>query len=1145
MAAEFVHLHLHTQYSLLDGTNRIDDLMARVKELGMPAVGITDHGNMFGAVKFHQAARRAGVKPIIGCEVYVAPGSRHDRGNGRGGARSWHMVLLAQNEKGYKNLCELVTAGFTEGMYYYPRIDRELLESRAEGLICTSACLRGEVNDALLKDNRAAALEAATFYKELFPGRFYLEIQDHGMEEDRKVVPEVISLAKELDLPLIATNDTHYLNRGDHQFQEVLICVQTGKTLNDEKRMKIKSEEFYLKTADEMEALFPEAPEALSNSLAIAEQCNFEFNFGGNHYPDFETPEGETKKSLLRKLAEEGLDERLVQLSIGDEEAGRYRGRLAMELDVINSQDYEGYFLIVSDFIRYAKSEGIPVGPGRGSAAGSVAAYALGITGIDPIRYSLLFERFLNPERISPPDIDIDFCMDRRDEVIRYVQEKYGSENVCQIITFGSMLAKGVLRDVGRVMDMAYGEVDRIAKLVPNELKITLEDALQKEPRLKEAAARDPKIQKLIQTSRHLEGNIRHAGTHAAGVVIAPSRLTNFVPLYKSTGSGGELVTQFDMKDVEGLGLLKMDFLGLKTLTVLDRAVNLIRGLGEEVNLERLSLDDAETYRLLSSGRTTGIFQLESRGIREYLRKLAPSAFEDLIAMVALYRPGPLNSGMVDTFIKRKQGREEINYYFDELKPILESTYGVMIYQEQVMQISAALSGFSLGRADVLRKAMGKKSPELMAEQMRDFVEGAVERKKDRKKVEHLWDQIQQFAGYGFNKSHSAAYALIAYQTAYLKAHYPREFMAALLTCDRDNADKVIKDIAECREMGIVVLPPDLNASEKDFIVEGTSIRFGLAAVKNVGEGMVDAILESRGTGGPFGSLVDFCRRVDHKQLNRRAVESLIKAGAADSLNLGRAKAVAALEAVMEATARERKSVAAGQASLFSGEDDSLAAFPLPDVPEWADKDRLGFEREVLGFYVSGHPLSDFEEVIRRFTNMDSRRLGEIESSRKVRMAGLIRSSKARITRAGRRMATLLVEDQEGTADMTMFPQVFEQNYLVLDTEEPVFIEGNAEVSDDGIQVLIQSIGLLSEWEKYNAKRMVLQIHPEEQGFSGLSAVRDVLTRHPGDCPVSLFVHFDDREVEISTGKNFVVAPTDELSAELGNLVGAEAVYFE
>ena len=917
MPSEFVHLHLHSQYSLLDGATRIDDLVQRAAELGQPAVALTDHGNMFGAVKFYEAARRAGVKPIIGCEVYVAPGSRFDKGTTNGGGRAYHMLLLAQNQTGYNNLCELVTRGFTEGMYYFPRIDRELLTRHAEGLICTSACLRGEVNDHLLHGRDEAAREAAGFYKDLFPGRYYLELQDHGMEEDERVIPKVIALSKEMGLPLVATNDVHYLDKGDHSAQEVLICIQTGKTLNDPNRMKIKSEEFYLKDAAEMEALFDEAPEALTNTLVIAEQCNFDFSFGEAHYPDFQTPDGSGKKEYLRRTAEEGLARKLTQFEIEGAEAERYRERLKMELGVINSQNYEGYFLIVSDFIRYAKEQGIPVGPGRGSAAGSLAAYSLGITGIDPIKYSLLFERFLNPERISPPDVDIDFCMDRRDEVIRYVQEKYGRENVCQIITFGSMLAKGVLRDVGRVMDMPYGEVDRIAKLVPNELKITLDDAMKKEPRLRDTVARDPKVGGLMSTARKLEGNIRHAGTHAAGVVIAPSKLTDFVPLYKA--SGGEMMTQFDMKDIEEIGLLKMDFLGLKTLTVLERAVNLVRDGGGELDLETLALDDAETYRLLAEGKTTGIFQLESRGIREYLRKLVPTTFEDLIAMVALYRPGPLESGMVDAFINRKHGREKIDYFFDELQTILGGTYGVMVYQEQVMQISNALSGFSLGRADMLRKAMGKKSQKLMAEQQADFVDGAVARGHDRKKVQSLWDQIEKFAGYGFNKSHSAAYALIAYRTAYMKTHHPREFMSALLTCDRENADKVIKDIAECRSMKIAVLPPDVNASQKDFTVEEESIRFGLAAVKNVGEGLVDAVLAGRNEEGPFANLGDFCRRVEHRHLNRRALESLIKAAAFDSLGVGRAQATASLDIVLEAADSQPKKRRRGAGLLVRG----------------------------------------------------------------------------------------------------------------------------------------------------------------------------------------------------------------------------------
>ncbi len=1143
MPAEFVHLHLHSQYSLLDGTTRIDDLVKRAAGLGQPAVALTDHGNMFGAVKFYEAAKNAGVKPIVGCEVYVAPGSRFEKGGRNGGGRAYHMLLLAQNRTGYNNLCELVTRGFTEGMYYFPRVDRELLARHAEGLICTSACLRGEVNDHLLYGRPEAAREAAEFYKELFPGRYYLELQDHGMKEDREVIPKILDLAKEMELPLVATNDVHYLDKGDHGAQEVLICIQTGKTLNDPNRMSIKSEEFYMKDAAEMEALFGETPEALANTLAIAEQCDFEFDFGAAHYPDFKTPDGVDKKEYLARAAEEGLARKLARFGIEGAEAERYRERLRMELEVISGQNYEGYFLIVSDFIRHAKEQGIPVGPGRGSAAGSLAAYALNITGIDPLKYSLLFERFLNPDRISPPDVDIDFCMDRRDEVIRYVQEKYGRDNVCQIITFGSMLAKGVLRDVGRVMDMPYGEVDRIAKLVPNELRITLEDAMKKEPRLRDTVSRDPRVSGLMDTARKLEGNIRHAGTHAAGVVIAPSRLTDFVPLYQA--SGGEVMTQFDMKDIDELGLLKMDFLGLKTLTVLDRAERLVREGGGALDIETLPLDDAATYRLLAGGRTTGIFQLESRGIREYLRKLAPTTFEDLIAMVALYRPGPLDSGMVDAFIDRKHGRARVDYFFEELRPILESTYGVMVYQEQVMQISNALSGFSLGRADVLRKAMGKKSAELMAEQRSDFVEGAAARGHERSKVESLWDQIQQFAGYGFNKSHSAAYALIAYRTAYMKAHHPHEFMSALLTCDRESADKVIKDIAECRSMKIPVLPPDVNASQKDFTVEADAIRFGLAAVKNVGEGLVDAILTSRSEDGPFEGLEDFCRRVDHQHLNRRALESLIKAAAFDSSGIGRAQATAALDVVLEAAVREQKSAAAGQGSLFGGEQAPRSALHLPETAEWEDKVRLASEREVLGFYVSGHPLDDHREIVECFTNIDTLRLAEASNGRKIRMAGLVRSFRLRTTRSGRRMANFVLEDQVGTAEMTVFPDVFENCHEILESEEPVLVEGAAEVSDDGVQVMARAIEPLAGVEVSRASRVLIDLGPECRAPNRLQSIREALARHPGDCAVHFTLRLPDREVRIEAGREYVVAPTTALTAELGELTGAGAVRFE
>ena len=1144
LSNDFVHLHLHSQYSLLDGTTRINDLVRRVEELGMPAVALTDHGNMFGALKFYKEAKKVGIKPIIGCEVYVAPGSRLEKGHGRSSAsRSYHMVLLVQNDVGYKNLCSLVTSGFTEGMYYFPRIDREILAQHSDGLICTTACLRGEVNDHLLKGDYESAQETVSFYKNLFPDRFYIELQDHGLEEDKKLIPEAVKIAREFELPLIATNDVHYLMKGDHQVQEVLICVQTGKTLSDPDRMKIKSNEFYLKSAEDMGLLFKDYPEALDNTLLIAEECTFSFNFHDTHYPSLDLPHNQTLKDKITSLSEEGLEKRFQELELDPSQISLYRERLSTELEVITSQGYEGYFLIVTDFIEYAKDHGIPVGPGRGSAAGSLVAFALGITGIDPIEYGLLFERFLNPERVSPPDIDIDFCVERRDEVIRYVQEKYGSNNVSQIITFGSMLARGVIRDVGRVMGIPYGEVDRIAKLIPNELNITLEDAINKEPRMKDALKKDPLVRNLMDTAQKLEGNIRHAGTHAAGVVIAPSELTDYVPLYKP--SGGEIVSQYDMSDIEELGLLKMDFLGLKTLTVIEKCINLISSEDKKFKIEELPLDDSKTFSLLSDGKTTGIFQLESGGIREYLKKLSPSSFEDLIAMVALYRPGPLNSGMVDAFIDRKHGRVDFDYFFEELTPVLESTYGVMVYQEQVMQISNILAGFSLGRADILRKAMGKKNESLMTEQMNDFVEGALERNHNRKKVEELWNQIEKFAGYGFNKSHSAAYALIAYRTAFLKTHYPQQFMAALLTCDSDNPDKVIKDIAECRQMNISVLPPNINVSMKDFIVEENSIRFGLAAVKNVGSSLVSSVIKNREFDGAFKSLEDFCFRINYKDFNRRSLESLIKACSFDSIIENRARSVDSIEQILEVASRRQQSIAVGQGSLFASNGSEDFQIQGSQVEDWSDKERLVYEREVLGFYVSGHPLDDWEKIISKFTNTNSQMLSQISGTKKIRMAGIIRSSKMRTTRMGRRMANFTLEDRDGTSEMTVFPDVFENCYNFFDSEEPVLVIGNVESSDERVQVIVQSIEFLHEAEKNHAKKVVLQINESNFSFNKLEAVKEVLSRFPGICPVCLSVSLSNQEVLVEAGPNFVVEPCEKLSAELMSLVGTGSVYFE
>ena len=922
--ANFVHLHLHTQYSLLDGAIRPSALIDRALEFNMPAVAVTDHGNVFGALEFYNLARKKGIKPIIGCEVYVAAGSRHDRTPPvRGGAGAYHLILLVKNQKGYRNLCRLLTLAYTEGFYYRPRVDKELLAEHNEGLIALSACLHGEVSHNLSGGRVREAEEAARLYRDIFRDRrFFLELQHNGMEEQEKVNQGLLEVSRNCDVPVVATNDCHYLRKEDSKYHDILICIQTGKTVADTNRLKFATDEFYFKSPEEMAAAFSDVPEAVANTIEIAERCNLEFDLGEHHLPEFPVPPGRTLESMLEEKAKAGLEARLKAMDGGDGQDGeggvkwRYYERLVKELKVIEGMGFAGYFLIVTDFIEYARSQGIPVGPGRGSAAGSLVAWSLGITNLDPIRYNLLFERFLNPDRISLPDIDIDFCFERRDEVIKYVTEKYGADNVTQIITFGQMKARAVIRDVGRVLDMPYGEVDRIAKLVPPTLNITLKEALAGEPKLKKLVDEDPRVAELMDAAIALEGLPRHASTHAAGVVISNLPLVEYLPLYK--GTKDEVVTtQFSMKDVERIGLVKFDFLGLKTLTVIDKALKHIKASrGDELDIDSIPLDDDETYALVASGCSNGIFQLESSGMKELLRKLKPTCFEDLIAAVALYRPGPLQSGMVDDFIKRKHGRVPVVYDLDEVKPILETTYGVMVYQEQVMEIARVLAGYTPGDADVLRKAMGKKIPEEMLKQRARFLDGAKKNKLPRAKAEKIFDLMAKFAGYGFNKSHSAAYALIAYQTAYLKAHYPVEFMAALLSSDMDNTDQVVKYINECRDMNIAVEPPDINGSAREFTVSGPVIRFGLGAVKNVGASAIEEILNLREE-GPFASLVDFLVRVDGRKVNRKVTESLIKSGAFDFTGKPRALLFASLEPAMEAAATVQRDRDSGQHSIF------------------------------------------------------------------------------------------------------------------------------------------------------------------------------------------------------------------------------------
>jgi DNA polymerase-3 subunit alpha len=920
MSTPYVHLHCHTAYSLLDGAIRLPDLMSRAKELDLPAVCMTDHGNMFGAVNFYQYALKAGIQPVIGCECYVAPGDRTVHKTQPGQEVAYHLVLLARNLEGYQNLVRMVSLAYLEGFYYKPRIDLELLRQNNKGLIGLSACLHGQVPHLLMQERAEEAEEAAKVYAEILgQDNFYLELQDCGLPEQKKVNPGMIDLANKLGLGLVVTNDCHYLKREDHDAHDALLCIQTGKFVSDTERMSM-GPELYFKSADEMKLLFPDLPEAYSNTADIAKRCEFELPLGKLRFPVYPLANGETAEQVLVRLAQEGLLKRLADMERLGRELDRkvYEERLEYELDVLQTMGFAGYFLVVSDFINWAKDHGVPVGPGRGSAAGSLVAYAMRITDLDPIRYGLIFERFLNIERKSMPDIDVDFCMDRRLEVLDYVSEKYGKQNVAQIITFGSMKARAVVRDVGRVLGIPYNDVDHIAKLVPDELKMTIDKALDMEPRLTDRMNEDPNVKQLIKIARSLEGLPRHASTHAAGVVIGDVPLSDIVPLYK--GSKDETVTQFDMKCVEKAGLIKFDFLGLRTLTVLNLAVEMVRNNHDpEFSLDGLDLEDEASYRLLQKGDTTGVFQLESSGMKELLIRMKPEVFEDIIALVALYRPGPLESGMVTDYVERKHGRRKVEYPLPQLEQVLKETYGVIVYQEQVQEIARILAGYSLGEGDILRRAMGKKVKEEMDGQKVRFMSGAKEKGIDPKKADYIFELMAKFAGYGFNKSHSAAYGLISFQTAYMKAHYPLEFMAAVLTSEVNNSDKVMAHVAECREHELTVLPPDINQSGKMFSVpkDAGAIRFGMAAVKNVGEGAVDSILEARDEDGEFADIYDFTERVDLRRVNRRVLESLIKCGAFDSTGAHRAQLMAVIDEAIEQGQKMGRDRESGQSSMF------------------------------------------------------------------------------------------------------------------------------------------------------------------------------------------------------------------------------------
>jgi DNA polymerase-3 subunit alpha len=1298
--AEFVHLHVHSEYSLLDGAAQLEKLVKKAKELRFPAIALTDHGNLFGGLDFYLAAQRAGIKPILGCELYVAPGKRTERGSQDGGYEGAnHLTVLVRDLAGYRNLIKLVSRAYLEGFYYKPRVDRELLAQHADGLLVLSGCLNSEVSRALSAGDFERARQTAGWYQEVF-GRehYFMEVQAHGMDEQVKVTAETLRIAKAIGAPICGTNDSHYLEAGHARAHEALLCIQTGATLADPSRWKFSTQEFYVKSAEEMAVVFADLPEACRNTLAVAERCNLTLEFGRFHLPKYVVPDGHTLETYLGELAREGLRRRY-----GPGPGDAVENRLAHELAVIEKMGFAGYFLVVWDFIHFARQHGVAVGPGRGSSAGSLVAYCLGITNVDPIRYGLLFERFLNPERISMPDMDIDFADDRRDEVIRYVADKYGRDRVAHIITFGTLGAKAAIRDVGRVLGMSYADVDRIAKLVPNfPLNITLDDAYQKSPPLAEMVKAQPGVAELWDIARALEGCTRHASVHASAVVIADEPLDDYVPLYKDP-KRPELITGYAMGPIEKLGLLKMDFLGLRTLTVLANTAALIKeSRGITIDFDALPLDDPRAYALLTEARTFGVFQLESAGMREALRGLKPERLEDVIAMVSLYRPGPME--LIPDFINRKHGRARVTYEHPAMEKFTRETYGIMVYQEQIMQIASEMAGFTMGEADTLRRAMGKKDRDLMAKQREKFLAGCAERGTPPAKAERVWELMEKFAGYGFNKcltadtwiemadgsrkpitairdgdmvltkdgpqtacrvrpsgmrqvgrltldnglgvrctpdhplftdrgwvnaaelkagepvavldattaafqrvearrrgqsthlartplawatpvafvlegveptydfevpgahsfiangvvvhnSHAAAYALVAYQTAYFKANYPVEFMAALLTSEMGDTDKIVKYIDECRAMGLTVSPPDVNVSAVRFSVAGETIRFGLAAIKNVGEAAMESILATRASEGPFKTLDDFCSRVDLRLVNRRVIESLVKAGAFDSLGLPRAHLLAQTDAALEAGQRVQRDRAEGQASFF---DDLLpqaavqtrVEAAMPVVEEWPEDQRLAYEKEVLGFYISGHPLAQYAGLVESLGVTTSADLASKGHGARVTLVGHVAALKETATKSGNRMAFATLEDMTGTVEVTVFPEPFKAAAPFLRGREPVVVRGRVDDGDKGrvvlaedVRLLEQSLGATGARPKSGGEASACRIRVRGDGdpAARLAALRKLCEEHPGGVPVFVHVLVPGLEVVVRS-RGVSVDAGAALASKVETLLGGPAL---
>lgn len=1180
MEKNFTHLHVHTEYSLLDGFSRVKTLVKRAKEKGMTAVAITDHGCMFGAIDFYKAAKAEGIKPIIGCEVYTAPRKLTDK-DPNYDKHQGHLVLLAKDMTGYKNLIKIVSKSYVDGFYYKPRTDMDELKKHSQGLIALSACLAGDVPRAIMNGNYDKARKLAMEYRDIFGnGNYYLEIQDHGLPEQKQVNTEVVRLSRELNIPLVATNDVHYVDKDDAKIQDILMCLQMQKTIDDENRMKFPSDEFYLKSREEMEQLFPELEEALDNTNEIAERCNVEFEFHKYHLPRYDVPEGYTTNGYFRELCQKGLVERY-----GEDCPEEYKERLEYELNTIENMGYVEYFLIVWDFINFAKQNNIMVGPGRGSAAGSIVAYTLKITDIDPMKYSLLFERFLNPERVSMPDIDIDFCYERREEVIDYVKRKYGEDHVAQIITFGTMGAKIAIRDVARVLNVSYNKADQIAKEIPFELGMTIDKAMDSNPTLVDLYESDAEAREVIDISKRLEGTLRHASTHAAGVVIARNPVDEYVPLYKHQDS---ITTQFTMTTLEELGLLKMDFLGLRTLTVIRDALDLIelnrdiKGYTEHIDFSKMEYDDDEVFETLSQGNTLGVFQLESSGMRNFMKQLKPNSFEDIVAGISLFRPGPMDS--IPTYIENKNNPENVTYINDKLRPILEVTYGCLVYQEQVMQVVRDLAGYSYGRSDLVRRAMSKKKMDVMEEERQYFIHGKFDDEGNieipgcirngisEEDANKIFDDMIDFARYAFNKSHAAAYGVLAYETAYLKVHYPVEFMAALMTSIMGNSDKVVEYIRECNVIGIPVNPPDINKSFAKFSVEGDSIRFGLAAVKNVGVNVIENIVKEREENGEFKDFVDFAKRLDSKDTNKRMIESLIKCGAFDQISENRATLMAGYESVLESISMDRKKNVQGQISLFDAFSAQVEEAPdmqlstkLPVLREFSEKEKLNMEKEVLGMYLSGHPLSEYKSELDRKTSINMKKINELKEDektymklhdREVIMGGMVIAKRIMTTKRNEIMAFITLEDLYGAIEVVVFPQTLKKFNILLNDDSIILIKGAISIDGDEAKLIARDIKDINEEYRFNSEKISFDLKvnsnkPKSKQMNVridtvgdeelLMKVFKITRKYPGKDRLILLPK--DQNIDMDKPITYKVPgmyinADEELKKELGSLVG-------